>query len=64
MNTYIKTYGIACVEEIDGQREIIASVNDVTADSQKADRLVDLFNKHRLSPEHLKNAIEDSLDVI
>ena len=64
MKIYIKTYGIACVEEIDGRREVITSVHDVTTDPAKADFLVSMLNNNHLSPEHLKDVIEDSLSII
>lgn len=61
MKIYIKTYGVAYVEEINGRREIIAAVNNVTADPEFAERLVKLFNKEHLSPEHMQDVIHDLL---
>ena len=64
MKIYIKTYGIACVEEKDGRLEVISEANNVTGDGELADRLVELFNKHQLSPEHLADVIEDIIALI
>ena len=61
MKIYIKTYGVAYVEEINGHREIIAAVNNVTADPELAERLVKLFNEEHLSPEHMQDVIDDVL---
>ena len=61
MKIYIKTYGIACVEEIDGRREIITAVHDVTTDPDKADTLVNILNNNQLAPEHIRDVIEDCL---
>lgn len=61
MKIYIKTYGIACIEEIDGRREIIKAVHDVTVDNDKADILVNILNNNQLSPEHMRDVIEDCL---
>ena len=61
MKIYIKTYGVAYVEDIDGRREIIAAVNNVTADPELAEHLVVLFNSTQLSPEHMQDIIDDVL---
>lgn len=58
---YILTYGIACVETENGKSELIARVPDVTTDRDRAERLVNMLNKHKLSPEHLADVVEDLL---
>ncbi len=63
MRIYVKTYGIACVEKEGERLEVISEVNNVTGDGELADRLVDLFNKHQLSPQHLADVIEDILAI-
>ena len=59
---YILTYGIACIEERDGMCEILEQVSDVTCDRAEAERLVSLFNRLKLSPEHFTEAVEDALE--
>ncbi len=59
MNRYIVTYGIAYVEERDGRIEAIASVPDVSSKREVVEKLVRLCNEHKLSPEHLKDMVED-----
>ncbi len=58
---YILTYGIACVEEVDGKKELIAEISDVTTDRDEAEHLVELLNDHQLPPEHLSNIVDDML---
>ena len=64
MTVYIKTYGIACVSEINGRFEIVTEVPCVTTDREQADRLVKLFNEHKLSPEHLEDVVEDLISIM
>ena len=64
MKKYIKTYGIACVDEQNGKREIVAEIHGVTTDREKAERIVDLFNRNNLSHEHLKDAVSDLISII
>ena len=59
---YILTYGIAYVEERCGMREIVKQIPDVTCDRTEAERLVSLFNRLELSPEHFTEAVEDALE--
>ncbi len=56
---YVLTYGIACVEEIDGKLELIAEMPGITANLKDAQRLVNLCNEGNLSPIHLKDVVDD-----
>lgn len=56
---YILTYGIACIEEIDGKRELLAEVPGITSNLKEAQRLVALCNAGALSPIHLKDVVDD-----
>ena len=56
---YVLTYGIACVEEIDGKLELIAEMPGITANLKDAQRLVSLCNEGNLSPIHLKDVVSD-----
>ena len=58
---YVLTYGVACVEESSCIRELISRVPDVTTDRDRAERLVNMLNKHKPSPEHLNDVVEDLL---
>lgn len=58
---YVLTYGVACVEESSGIRELISRLPDVTTDRDRAERLVNMLNKHKLSPEYLNDVVEDLL---
>ena len=55
------SYGIVCYAdpEIDGTLTIIASVRDISSDFDAVSRLVDLCNKHALSPLHLRDVVND-----
>ena len=59
---YILIYGIACVKEIGGVSEVVASVPDVTCEREEAERLVDLCNDLKLSPLQLHDVVEDLLE--
>lgn len=56
---YVLTYGIACIEEIDGKRELVAEVPGITSNLKEAQRLVNLCNAGALSPIHLKDVVDD-----
>lgn len=60
---YVLTYGIACVEEIDEECELIAEVPGITSSLEKAQRLVRLCNEGNLSPEHLKDVVDDLVNA-
>ncbi len=64
MKIYVKTYGIACVEEHDGKCEIVAEVPNVSINRAQVDLLVKLFNHHGLAPEHLEDVIEDLMCIM
>lgn len=53
----INTYGIEAVEN----GHIMASVPDISTDKTYVKTLIELFNKHKLSTIHLKDAVEDFL---
>lgn len=56
---YVLTYGIACIKELDGKRELLAEVPGITSTLKEAQRLVALCNEGNLSPDHLKDVVED-----
>jgi hypothetical protein len=58
---YVLTYGVACVEESSGIRELISRVPDVTTDRDRAERIVNMLNEHMIPPEHLNDVVEDLL---
>ena len=57
INPDIFTYGIKAVEN----GKTLASVADISTDAVYVKTLVTLFEKHGLSPIHLKDVIEDFL---
>ena len=59
MKLYVVTYGIACIEEIDGRRELLAETPGITASLEEAERIARLCNEGNLSPDHLKDVVED-----
>ena len=59
---YIVIYGIACVKESQGKREIISRVSDVTTELEEIERLVNRCNELYLDPEHLLDIVEDSIN--
>lgn len=59
MTLYITTYGIACIKETDGKRELIAEIPNVTSSLEEIEAIVKLCNERNLSPDHLKDVVED-----
>ena len=57
------TYGIAAynVANAESSTVIVASVSDITIDRKRLEALVELCNREKLSPIHLKNVVEDFL---
>ena len=55
------SYGIVCYAdpETDGTATIIASARDISSDFDSVSRLVDLCNRHILSPLHLRDVVDD-----
>lgn len=56
---YVVTYGIACIEEVDGKRELLAEIPGITSSLEAAQRFVAVCNEGKLSPDHLKDVVED-----
>ena len=54
---YIMTYGIACIDEQQGKKELLSEIGNVTTNIEEAQHLVNTFNARMLSPEQLKNAV-------
>lgn len=56
-------YGIAAYAdaERDGTATVLASVNDITSDKQKLEKLVFYCNQLGLSELHLRDVVEDFL---
>ena len=61
MTKHIITYGIACVEEDDGTKELITQIPDITTSREKAEHLVKLCNEQKLSPVHLADVVDDMI---
>ena len=59
---YILIYGIACVEEKNGMWEKVERIPDVTCKREEAERMVELFNRLKLSPSQLYETVEDLLE--
>ena len=53
--------GIAVVENRGGISTVIASVSDVSSDAELVEKLVQNCNRFELSPEHLRDVIDDFL---
>lgn len=53
------SYGIAAYNSF--SRDIVASVPDVSSDRDTVLHIVEMFNRHQLSPIHLEEAIRDML---
>ena len=60
---YVLTYGIACVKETEGNRELITEIPSVTSSIEEANRLIRLCNEGNLNPDHLKNIVEDFVEA-
>ena len=58
---YIVIYGIACVKEIGDRKEVISEIPAITSEEKEIVRLVELCNKHKLSPCHLNDVVDDML---
>ena len=56
---YVLTYGIACIEEKDGRLELVTETPSITTSLKDAQRLVTFCNEGNLSPEHLKDVVDD-----
>lgn len=58
------SYGIAAYDNVDesGSAMVIASVSDITQDSQALLKLIMQCNKLKLSPVHLNDVIADFLE--
>ena len=59
MKKYVLTHGIACIEEKDGKRELVTEISGITTSLKDVQRLVTLCNEGNLSPEHLKDVVDD-----
>ena len=55
--TKTTSYGIACT---DNDKEI-ARIDDISICEEEVKKTVQLFNENELSPEHFKDAVEDSI---
>lgn len=55
------TYGIALADIGEDGANLIESVNDLSCDRDKVERLAELCTKLELSPEHLGDVIDDFL---
>ena len=64
MQKYILTYGIACVDEDDGTKELITQIPDISTDREKVERLVTVCNEQQLSPIHLQDVVDDLLATV
>ena len=64
MQKYIVTYGIACVEEDDGIKELISQIPDVSNNREEVEQLVKLCNEQHLSPIHLQDVVDDLLATV
>ena len=64
MKRYVITYGIACVDEEDGMRELIAEVPGITARLEEIERLVRMCNEGDLSPNQLGDVVEDLIGAV
>lgn len=55
------SYGIAAYydPQTNGTAIIIASVRDITSNAEQLRELVQLCNRHQLSPKHLADTVED-----
>ena len=60
-NTRRISYGVVCYAdpETDGTLTVIASVRDISSDFDSVSRLVDLCNRHALSPLLLQDVVDD-----
>jgi len=57
-------YGIAVVEECDGNVSVLDSISDICFDVKSVERLVELCNRAELSPIHLHEVVSDFLGEI
>jgi hypothetical protein len=64
MQKYVVTYGIACVEEDDGIKELISQIPDVSTNLKEVEQLVTLCNEQQLSPIHLQDVVDDLLATV
>ena len=64
MQKYIVTYGIACIEEDDGIKELISQIPDVSTNLEEVEQLVTLCNEQQLSPIHLQDVVDDLLATV
>ena len=57
------SYGIAAYADVDsdGTATVLVSVNDITSDKKKLEKLVFYCNQLGLSELHLKDVVEDFL---
>ena len=55
------SYGIAAYSNVkeNGTATVVASVHDVTSNKEELMKLVDSFNRLKLSTLHLSDAVED-----
>lgn len=58
---YVLTYGIACIEEQHGKKELISELGGITTHLDEAQYLVNLFNEKMLPPDKLRDAILEYL---
>ena len=59
MKQYVVTYGIACIEEENGKRELICEIPGVTSNLDEINRLIKICDEGQLSPDQLKDIVDD-----
>lgn len=59
MKLYVVTYGIACVREENGKRELISEIPGVTSNFDEINQLIKICNEEQLSPDQLKDVVDD-----
>ena len=64
MKLYIVTYGIACIEENVGKRELVTEIPGVTLNRSEIETLVRLCNDVSLCPDYLKDVVDDLICTI
>lgn len=63
MRKYVLTYGIACIETMDGKTKVIKLIPDVTSDEGTAKKIVSVCNTQDLSPEQLADIVDDLINA-
>lgn len=64
MTKYVVTYGIACVTDDNEACEPVAEIGNVSVSRREVESIVKLLNENDVSPEHLRDIVDDMISKV